>query len=96
MAYVVCATWKAQAGEADAVLDLLRHVGRASSAEPGCLLFWVHRSIQDPSVFLLYEQYVSEAAFKAHAASDHVKRFVLEDAVPRLESRVREFFELVE
>ncbi|MGH2511431.1 MAG: putative quinol monooxygenase [Candidatus Limnocylindrales bacterium] len=96
MTYVVCATWKAQPGEAEAVLDLLRQVSRASSAEPGCLLFWVHRSIQDPSVFLLYEQYVSEAAFKAHAASDHVQRFVLEAALPRLESRVREFFELVE
>lgn len=96
MTYVVCATWKARPGEEDTVLDLLRQVSRASSAEPGCRLFWVHRSIQDPSVFLMYEQYVSEAAFKLHAASDHVKRFVLEDALPRLESREREFFELVE
>jgi len=31
-----------------------------------------------------------------HAASDHVRRLVLEDAVPRLESRRRELFETVE
>lgn len=96
MAYVVCATWKAKPGEDSAVLQLLREISRASAAEPGCLLFWVHRSRQDPSVFFLYEQYVSEAAFEAHAASDHVRRLVLEDAVSRLESRRRELFETVE
>jgi quinol monooxygenase YgiN len=96
MAYIVCATWKAKPGEDGTVLNLLRQIRTASANEPGCLLFAVHRSRQDPSVFFLYEQYVSEAAFQAHATSDHVRRLVLEDAVPRLESRRRELFELVE
>ena len=95
MAYVICATWKAKPGEEAAVVALLDQVSRASVEEPGCLLFWVHRSIEDPSTFLLYEQYASEAAFQAHAASDHVRRLVLEDAVHRLESRRREPFEIV-
>jgi quinol monooxygenase YgiN len=95
MAYVVCATWKAKPGEDDSVLELLRQISTASANEPGCLLFKVHRSREDPSVFFLYEQYVSEAAFQVHATSDHV-RLTLEDAVPRLESRRRELFELVE
>jgi quinol monooxygenase YgiN len=95
MTYVVCATWKARAGEEPAVIDLLDKVSRASVQEPGCFLFWVHRSVDDPTTFFLYEQYASEAAFRAHAASDHVRRYVLEDAVHRLESRHRQVFDLV-
>ena len=95
MAYVVCATWKAKPGEDEAVMDLLDQVSRASAAEPGCLLFWVHRSLDDPTTFFLYEQYASEAAFEAHATSDHVRRLVLDDAVHRLESRRRERFETI-
>ena len=95
MAYVVCATWKAKPGQDEAVIRLLGEVSRASAAEPGCLLFWVHRSTEDPSTYFLYEQYESEAAFQLHAASDHVRRFVLEDAVQRLEARRREVFEML-
>lgn len=95
MAYVVCATWKAKPGEEAAVTGLLQQVSRASQQEPGCLLFWAHRSVDDPSTFFLYEQYASEADFQVHAASDHVRRLVLEDAVHRLEIRRREVFELV-
>jgi quinol monooxygenase YgiN len=95
MAHVICATWKARPGEEDSVMDLLDKVSRASVEEPGCLLFWVHRSLDDPTTFFLYEQYASQAAFEAHAASDHVRRYVLDDAVHRLESRRREPFDIV-
>lgn len=94
MAYVVCATWKAKPGEEEAIVSLLRRISSASSDEPGCILFWVHRSVDDPSTFFLYEQYASEDAFRAHAATDHVRDLVHGDAVPRLESRRREIFEL--
>lgn len=94
MPYVICATWKAKAGEADAIIGLLDQVRRASLDEPGCLLFNVHRSLEDSSVFFLYEHYTSEDAFDAHAASDHVRAYVLEDAVHRLVSRKRERYEM--
>ena len=96
MAYVVCATWQAKPGEDETVLELLRQIRTASADEPGCVLFRVHRSREDPGLFFLYEEYLSEAAFQDHAASDHVRRLVLEDALPRLASRGRELFELVE
>jgi quinol monooxygenase YgiN len=95
MTYVVCATWTVKPGEEAAVIELLSQISQASEAEPGCLLFRVHRSLDDPATFFLYEQYASEAAFQAHAASDHVRRLVLEDAVHRLESRRREPFEII-
>ena len=93
--YVVAATWEAKPGEADACLALLGRVAEASRKEPGCLMFLVHRSVEDPSTFFLYEQYTSEAAFTDHAGSDHVRRLVLDDAVHRLEVRRREIFELI-
>ena len=96
MAYVVTATWKARAGEEAAVEALLRNVAAASRDEPGCLLFWTHRSVDEPGRFFLYEQYASKAAFQAHAASEHVRTFVLEDAVQRLDERRREMYETLD
>jgi len=96
VAYVVTATWKARAGEEAAVEALLRKVAAASRREPGCLLFWTHRSVDEPGRFFLYEQYASEAAFQAHAASEHVRTFVLEDAVQRLDERRREMYETLD
>jgi autoinducer 2-degrading protein len=96
MAYVVTAAWTARPGEEDAVLSLLQRVATASRQEPGCLLFWTHRSVDDPRRFFLYEQYVSEAAFREHAASEHVRTLVLEDAVHRLEERRREMYETLD
>ena len=96
MAYVVTATWKARAGEEAAVEGLLGQVAAASRNEPGCLLFWTHRSIDEPGRFFLYEQYVDEAAVQAHAASEHVRTFVLEDAVHRLDERRREMYETLD
>ena len=96
MAYVVTATWKARAGEEAAVEALLGKVAAASRDEPGCLLFWTHRSVDEPGRFFLYEQYASEAAFQAHAASEHVRTFVLEDAVQRLDERRREMYETLD
>jgi quinol monooxygenase YgiN len=95
MPYVVTATWKAKPGEEDAVIDLLGRVAAASRLEPGCLLFWIHRSLEDRRTFFLYEQYASEAAFTQHAASAHVRELVLDDAVNRLEVRRRETFETI-
>ena len=96
MAYVVTATWKARPGEEDAVQALLHRVAAASRDEPGCLLFWTHRSVDDPGRFFLYEQYLNEAAFRDHAASEHVRTIVLEDAVHRLAERRREMYETLD
>jgi len=95
MPYVVTATWKAKPGEEGAVLELLRRVAVASREEPGCVLFWTHRSLEDKGTFFLYEQYASEQAFREHAKSDHVREIVLEDAVNRLDVRRRETFETI-
>ena len=44
-------------------------------AEPGCIAYRLHRSAQDPDVFLFYEAYVNDAAFDFHRGSVHLAAF---------------------
>ena len=92
MAHVLVVTWRAKPGEEGRVEEILRTMQGLSRAEPGTLTYTAHRSLEDPRDFLLYEAYRDEAAFEAHQATDYFKRYVLGEALPRLESRVRRFF----
>jgi quinol monooxygenase YgiN len=93
MAYVVSARWTAREGGERRLAELIGELTGAARAEPGCLQFQAHRSIEDPLLFWLYEQYVDEAAYEAHMASEHFKRLVEGEAIPDLlASREREFF----
>ncbi len=91
MAYVVIAHWTAKEGEEDAVAAALAALTGPSRAEPGNLSYVAHRDPADPRRFVIYERYVDEAAYEAHGASEHFRRHGLEDGIPRLESREREF-----
>jgi quinol monooxygenase YgiN len=93
MSYVLVARWRAKSGSEDRVLAVLEELTAASRAEPGCLGYTPHRSTEDPLDFLIYEVYADEAAFEAHSDSEHFRRLVLDEAVPKLlEARDRAFF----
>jgi quinol monooxygenase YgiN len=74
-------------GEADAVRAALEAMVPLSRAEPGCIEYRPHRSVEDPNVFFLYEEYADEDAYTAHAESVHFARYIRGDAWPRLERR---------
>jgi quinol monooxygenase YgiN len=93
MTYVLIAKWTAKAGEEANVRAALEQLYEPSNAEEGCLMWQPHVDAENPQVFLVYEQYVDEAALAAHGASDHFRRHGIEDAMPRLESRERSFYE---
>lgn len=93
MAYVVTAKWTAKAGEEEAVAAAIRQLVGPSRAEPGMLLYQPHRDPENPRVFFFYEQYRDAAAYEAHLSSPHFQQHGLNDAVPRLESRERAFYE---
>jgi quinol monooxygenase YgiN len=93
MAYVVLARWIARPGEEEAVAAAIQQLIEPSRAEPGNLLYLPHRDPADPRLFLLYEQYVDEDAYRAHGQTDHFRQHALEDAIPRLEARERTFYE---
>ena len=96
MAFVLVAKWTAKEGEEENVLAAVRRLAGPSRSEPGCLMWQPNRDPENPRVFVFYEQYADRAAFDAHAASDHFQRFGLGDAIPRLESRERAFYETID
>jgi quinol monooxygenase YgiN len=93
MAYVVLARWVAKAGEEDAVAAAIDALIEPSRAEPANLVYEAHRDPSDPRVFMLYEQYVDEAGYRAHGESEHFKRHGHGNALPRLADRERSFYE---
>jgi quinol monooxygenase YgiN len=92
MTLIVIARWTAKHGEEEAVAAALEKLAPPSREESGCLKYLVNRSLSDPRVFLLFEEYTDEDAYKAHAESDHFARFALGEGIPLLESREREFY----
>jgi quinol monooxygenase YgiN len=93
MAYVVCATWIAKEGEAENVAAAVEKMVGPSRAEPGILQYQPHRDPENPNVFFFYEQYADQAAYDSHVESEHMQTHGFGDAIPRLESRQRAFYE---
>ena len=91
MTYTVIATWIAKPGHEDAVASSLVKLLEPSRSEPGCLEYRANRSLTEERTFLLYEEYVNEAAYDAHMQSDHFRRHAQGDAIPLLEARERAF-----
>jgi quinol monooxygenase YgiN len=89
MTYVIAARWRSKDGHADAIAAVLRELVPACRKEPGVRMFIANRACDDPNVFLLYEQYVDEQAFRDHQQTPHFKALVLERAVPLLAERER-------
>ena len=55
--------------------DYLRALRAASRDEPGCRSYEVHRAIEEPRTYLIYEQYDDQAALDAHRDTPHFQRF---------------------
>ena len=94
--YVVVARFTASPLAADDVATFLAEMIPHALNEPGCHAYVVNRSVDDPTLFLLYEQYTDEEAFGAHRQTEPVQRIILGKVVPLLDGREREIFTLVE
>jgi autoinducer 2-degrading protein len=93
--FVVAAQYYAKQGKEDEIAAILQTMIPISSAEPGCALYTVNRSVDDPRKFLLYEQYHDRAGYEAHMATEPFKENILGKVVPMLETRVRDFYQVV-
>ena len=94
--YVVAAQYYAKEGKDDEIAGILRTMIPISRAEPGCAMYIINRSVDDPRKFLLYEQYHDKAGYEAHMATEPFKRNILGKIVPMLESRERAFYEVID
>ncbi len=93
---VLTARYHCKSGQGDAVEDALRRMAPlVALQEPGCKLYNACRSQDNPDMFLLYEQYIDQAAFLAHRETPHFKEIIEGVIVPLLERREREMYTLV-
>jgi len=74
------------------VESLLTQLAEATRAEPGNLSFATYRQLDDERKLVLLERYASLDAFTAHRATSHYNDLVLDQIVPRLDSRVVETY----
>jgi autoinducer 2-degrading protein len=75
--------------EREKYLAAITENGMAAAKEPGCKRFDILNLASDPNHFFLYEVYDNEAAFQAHRATDHFKKYAAATAnmVAKRESR---------
>jgi quinol monooxygenase YgiN len=93
---VLVAQYQAKPGRGDEVEAALKRIAPLVQAhEPGCRMYQANRSRENPDHFLLYEQYADEAALAAHRETPHFKELIEGTIVPMLETREREFYNLV-
>jgi quinol monooxygenase YgiN len=57
------------------VVASFKPLTEASRREPGCRMYIAHQHKDDPTRFLVYEQYDDEAAIDAHRASPHFQQY---------------------
>jgi quinol monooxygenase YgiN len=75
-ALTVVARIRAAKGKGDALAALLTEQTTAVlKAEPGCLIYRLHRSTKDSELFLFYEVYRDEAALDAHRKAPHLAAY---------------------
>jgi quinol monooxygenase YgiN len=83
----IIANYRAKLGSGDRVAAILAQHVALTRAEAGCIEFFASRSTDDPDVFVLYEQYVSEEALQRHRETPHFRRYIEGEIAPLLIER---------
>jgi quinol monooxygenase YgiN len=84
--YAVIAHYRCAADDADLIRDALLKMRDHTRREPGNLMYVVHADAEE-TAFILYEQYVDQAAFAAHTDSEHFAEYILGMVRPKLLER---------
>ena len=69
----VVATFKARAGKEEAVRDAILACVAPTRAESGCINYDLHQTADDPSLFMLYENWVSQKDLDEHLEMPYLK-----------------------
>jgi quinol monooxygenase YgiN len=80
-------------GHEDEVIVPLRKLQEETRREPGCISYFVQRSRENASRYLIYEQYKDQAALDAHRASSHFQEYGTNGLYRFVEERQAELFD---
>jgi quinol monooxygenase YgiN len=72
---VVAAVLKAAEGKGDTLEQEFRKLVPKVLKDPGTIGYAIHRAIDDPNKFLVYEKYESRDALKLHGSTPHFQEF---------------------
>lgn len=89
-------TYLIKAGHEEEVAALLRKMVAPTRAEPGNLMYLVHRSPTEAGRFFFYEQYTDQAALDAHRAAPHFQEFMVNGVFSFVASREPVVYELLD
>jgi quinol monooxygenase YgiN len=73
---MLMARFKAKKDRVDEVHDLLMSLIEPTRSEEGCVFYYLHRDVNDPSRFIFYECFKDQSAFDAHAGKPYIKAFL--------------------
>jgi quinol monooxygenase YgiN len=76
--------FKVKQGEAKAFEEAFAPCLASTRKEPGCIVYFLNRDVDDANTFLVYERFKSVAALESHAKSAHVAE-VLKKITPLLD-----------
>jgi quinol monooxygenase YgiN len=93
--FVITAFWETQPGEEDSIASLLRKFLPEARKEAGVKEFQIHQNVSKPREFFFYEVFAGEAAFAAHQQTEHFKKFIVAQAIPKLAKRERSQFQFI-
>jgi len=65
-------TFKVKAGEEKAFEEAFAPCVAATRKEPGCVAYYLNRDVDEPSAFVVFEEYKNIVALEDHAKSPHV------------------------
>ena len=95
MSFVLVVHMTVKEGSEDEAIATMQELAEATRKEPGCEHYIPCRDRDNPRAFIIYEQYVDEAALEAHSSSEHFKRLAAGTLHGLLESRERTFYDTV-
>jgi quinol monooxygenase YgiN len=72
---VVTAVLKAADDKGDDLEQAFRKLMPKVLDDPGTVAYVVHRGMDDPTTFFVYEKYENADALKAHSSTAHFKEF---------------------
>lgn len=70
---IISGVMEISAGSADVFEALSRDLVTATRLEPGCAEYRFARSIDDPNVFEIFEEFDDETAMREHVRADHYR-----------------------
>jgi len=73
---VIVARIAVKEGQEKAFIEIASKLVAATRAEEGNLFYTLYQSTENPSVFIIYEEYKDDAAFEIHENSTHFAAFV--------------------